>query len=54
MGLETGETIDFIVVNEKILLNKKIDVKSFLQRSDQLATKFDKVSKHRIEVEKLF
>lgn len=53
-GLVPGETVDFVIVNEKILLNKKISAKSFMKRSDKLAKKFVEISENHIDVEKLF
>jgi len=53
-GLEPGQIIDFVIVNEKILLSKKITAKSFMKRSDKLSKKFDEISEKHIDVEKLF
>ncbi len=53
-GLVPGEIVDFVIVNEKILLRKKITAKSFMKRSDKLSKKFDEISENNIDVEKLF
>ena len=54
LDLKPGEEIEFILVNQQLIIQKKISKNKFMEITEKLSNEYSKQHPESIDVEKLF